>query len=137
MSQYSAADIVGKSLIAKTTVPLKRIPSDNAPVIYTVAPGQGVGVVHSWIDPSPNNKRLYWAFKDNTGKSYYAEHLEGRFSIGALTNQGVQTTAEKEEEKARENEGFLGWLERNVKTVGIIAAAAVIGKALINRNGSK
>lgn len=137
MSQYSAADIVGKSLIAKTTVPLKRIPADNAPVIYTVAPGQGVGVVNSWIDPGTNNKRLYWAFKDNTGKSFYAEHLEGRYSIGALTNQGVQTTVEKEEEKEKANEGFLSWLERNVKTIGVLAAAAVLGKALINKHGSK
>lgn len=136
MSIYSAADIVGKTLIAKVPVMLKRTPQDSAPSIFTAAPGASVGTVFSYIAPGVGNKRLYWMFKDSSGRSYYAEHAEGRFDIKAIQSQGVLTADEKKDIEDKKNEGVMGWLERNIKTVAFIIGAGVVGKELIKRGKS-
>lgn len=138
MPQYSTQDLIGKTLIANAKVNLKRLPMDAAPVIYTVKEGQPVGVLYSYIAPGKDNARLYWMFKDSVGRSYYAEHIPGSFKTGALAAQGVLTSEQKAEADAKANEGFLGWLERNVKTLAVMAGVVIVGKALIQRsNGSK
>lgn len=127
---YNAADIIGKTLQAVQSVLLKRIPSDTAPVIYTVAPGQSVGVVYSYIAPGSNNKRLYWMFKDANGKTYYAEHSEGRFSISALKDQGVPSTKDNTAAAAKP-EGVMSFIERNIKTIAYVAGGAFVLKEVL------
>lgn len=126
MSIFSAGDIVGKTLIAETPVNIKREPSDAAPVVYTVKPGTSVGVVYSYILPGERNGRLYWLFKDAGGRSYYAEHSEGRYKVSAIKQQGVLTTQEKEKEKERENEPLKDTIERNIKLIALVAAGAYV-----------
>lgn len=94
----SADQVVGKTLIAKTPVPLKRYAQASAPAVYTVKSGNVVGIVYSWVMDGPT---LYWAFYDQNGNPYYAEHRPGRFSVAALQQQGAQTLEDIKEEKEK------------------------------------
>ena len=97
----SADQVIGKTLIAKTSVPLKRYAQASAPVIYTVGLGKVVGIVYSWVQ---DGGTLYWAFYDQNNVPYYAEHKVGRFSVQALQQQGAQTLEDiKEAQDAAEN----------------------------------
>lgn len=85
---FSAADIIGKTLYAKTAVPLKRLPEDSGSLIYTVPAGSVVGVVNSYILPKPGrNANIYWQFSDGS-RNFYAEHLIGRFDTKTVELQG-------------------------------------------------
>jgi len=96
---FNAADIVGKTLYSKTSVPLKRLPEDSAPTIYTVQPGSVVGIVNSYINPKQGrNVNLYWQFSDGQ-RSFYAEHLIGRFDTKSVELQGA-TSLEDQKEQA-------------------------------------
>lgn len=131
MASYNAAAIVGKTLRANTAVQLKRLPADSAPVIFTVKAGQPVGTVFSYILPGTNNSRLYWMFKDETGRNYYAEHQEGRFNISALKEQGVPTTQQETTAAAQANEPITKFIERNITKIALIAAGALVLKSVI------
>jgi hypothetical protein len=94
MSSYNASEIIGKTLIAAAPVDLKRLPYDSTPAVYTAARGQSIGVVYSYLLPGNGRSGLYWVFNDQYGKSYYAKHSPGLFSLTALKDQGAQTTLE-------------------------------------------
>ena len=96
MPTFKASDIIDKTLIAKRAVNLYRLPEDGAPVIYTVAPGQTVGKVFTYLTAGLNRQNLYWGFYDANGKPYYAEHKTGYFDIKALSEQGALTLAEQQ-----------------------------------------
>jgi hypothetical protein len=128
MPIYSAADIIGKTLIAKKSIGIKREPTDLASIIFTVQPGQSVGIVDSYYNVIPGRSVLYWGFKDANGRNYYAPHLEGYFDLTALKDQGVITTQEKTQLELQKNETTKSFIERNIKNIIIIAAAAYILK---------
>lgn len=94
---FNAADIVGKTLTAIKDVPVYRWAEDNTLPIGTVKRGQPVGVVYSWLNPSPQNNRagLWWVFYQNNNQYYYTPHCENCFSISDLKQQGVISTDEK------------------------------------------
>lgn len=138
MPTISAEQIIGKTLFGKQPIPIRRSAADSAPIVYTVPKGQPVGTVFSWIDVNAaGNTVLNWSFKDSTGRSYYAKHQQGIFDFRALKDQGVLTTLEEIKEEQKKNEGILSFIERNIKTIGIIAAVALVLKesipAFINR----
>lgn len=100
---YNARDIVGKTLYAKTSVPISR--SIGGAVVYTAKPGEIVGTVTSWIDPTPGrNNNLWWEFEDTNNRTYYAEHLTGRYSTTALQAQGAQTVQQQQAAAAAANQ---------------------------------
>jgi hypothetical protein len=131
MPTYSAADIVGKTLIAKEIVPIYSLP--NAAVkenlIGSIDPGESLGVVYSWVGGT-DGKPLYWQFKGSAGKFYYAMHKAGRFDVRALQDQGVLTTEERLEAENPKS-GFDKALS-TIKTIAIIAAAAFVGKSYLD-----
>lgn len=98
MPTFNAADIIDKTLIAKTSVNLYRSPDDDAPSVYTVLPGQSVGKVESYLLPSANRSSIYWQFKDANNKYYYAEHKPGRFDVKELEAQGALTLQQQQEQ---------------------------------------
>jgi len=49
MAEYNADQIIGKSLIGKKQVEIKRSPYSSSPVVYKTNTGDTVGVVYSWI----------------------------------------------------------------------------------------
>lgn len=106
MAQYSADQIIGKSLVARVSIPLKRLPDRNAATVYTVKPGQAVGVVYSYT--GGRGTPLWWAFYDQNGKPYYVEHSEAAFDIGLIKEQGalsVEEEKKKEDAKKKAEEG--------------------------------
>jgi len=116
---FNAADIVGKTLFAKSSVALKRLPEDNAAVIYTVSPGGVVGIVNSYILPKPGrNANLYWQFSDGN-KSFYAEHLIGKFDTKSVEVQGATSL---EEQQAQAEAAAESWMDKVGKYVSYIAA---------------
>lgn len=96
MPTFNAAEIIDKTLIAKVQIPLYRLPEDNAPVIYTVSPGQSIGIVYSYLLPKPGRTNLYWQFIDENGKFYYSEHKTGIYDISALQQQGALTSVQQQ-----------------------------------------
>lgn len=95
---YELADIVDKSLYAKRTVPILRLPYDDADVLFSVGPGQVVGVVDTYFLPNPANGRtkIYWGFLDVDGNPYYAAHEIGAYDLEALQAQGLLSIEEKD-----------------------------------------
>lgn len=97
---YSASQIVGKTLIANTAIQVKRVAADSSPVVRTIAKGQSVGLVYSYLPANTTRKSLYWMFYDSYNTPYYVEHKTGIFSIKGLTAQGALTI---EEERAQQD----------------------------------
>lgn len=125
---YSADDLIGKTLYAKANVPLRRLPQDDSPVIFTVKPGGTIGVVDTYV---VRDGTVWWSFKDANKRNYYAQHKTGEFAEGPLKEQGLIDTQTKIKNEQRENEGIMPFIERNIKTIAIIAAVAVVVKAKI------
>lgn len=116
---FNAADIIGKTLYAKTSVPLKRNPDDSAAVVYTVSPGGTVGIVNSYILSKPGrNKNLYWQFSDGN-KNFYAEHLIGRYDTKSVEVQGATSLEDQQEAAAAAAET---WTDKIGKYVSYLAA---------------
>jgi len=116
---FNAADIIGKTLYAKTSVPLKRNPDDSAAVVYTVSPGGTVGIVNSYILSKPGrNANLYWQFSDGNN-NFYAEHLIGRFDTKSVEVQGATSLEDQQEAAAAAAET---WTDKVGKYVSYLAA---------------
>lgn len=122
----TADQVVGKTLIAKTNVPLKRYAQASASVIYTAKKNEVVGVVYSWVTDGPT---LYWAFYDQNGNPYYAEHKPGRFSVTALQQQGVETLEDIKEAKDAADNPIASTITKILKPVIWAAAAFFVIKA--------
>lgn len=134
MATFNAADIVGKSLIAKKTIDIVRVPDDNAKSVFKVKPGETIGVVYSYLLPNQNRKNLYWMFEDSNGKAYYVEHISRNFDTEAIKQQGALTLAERKEKADAENETTGDKIFRYVKNGFLISAAAYILKTIIETN---
>jgi hypothetical protein len=130
MTTYSADALIGKTLIAAKPVPIKRLPMDSAPVVFTVAVGQPVGIVSSYVNPTEGRSRLYWMFRDKDGRYYYSEHVQGLYSLSALTDQGVLTTKQETEAAADANKKFnlAEFIQKNITLVVIVAGVVALGK---------
>jgi len=126
MPTFSADQIINKTLIAKQPVQIKRLPLDSAPAVYTVAVGQPVGSVYSYLEPGPGQSLLYWMFYDSNNRPFYAEHKEGRFSIQSLTDQGAVTTEELTRQEKEKNETFAQKLEKYAKYILIGGAGIAV-----------
>lgn len=133
MATYSADQIIGKTLIAKKPIKLKRIASDTATVIYTVDPGQSVGKVESYLLPSANRSSLYWQFMDENNRAYYAEHAIGNFDVKSIAEQGALTVVEQAEAAAEENLTTGDKIFRLVKNLALIGAGAYLLNTIINK----
>ena len=129
---YSADQIIGKTLAARKNVELKRLPTDTAPTVYTVKPGQSVGVVYSYLLPKAGRSTLYWQFVDANNNYFYAAHKEGIYDIDIIKTQGGKTTEEKrkEEEEKKEKEEMGPFAYYLQKWGGKIAIGAGILLAL-------
>jgi|GEM_PF-4516153 len=121
---YSAADIIDKTLFARTRVPIKRQPWDNSPIVDYAEPGQKIGVVYTYLGIRSGRSVLYWGFIDDNNIMYYTEHRDGYYDLSNLRRQGVLTIDEKEREKERAN---LSMPERVVRTAtkGLLMYGAI------------
>ena len=132
MATYDAGQIIGRTLYAKSSVDLKRLPQDSAPTVFTVDPGKMVGVVDTYVGPNANTGgSLWWAFKDNSGRYYYAKHNTGKFSTSALQDQGALTVQQQAQAQADKDKTTTDKITDVIKWVAIVAALAYIGKGFI------
>jgi hypothetical protein len=137
MPSFNAADVVGRTLIARTGVSLKRDPSDTGAVIYTVPSGGTVGVVDTYLLPKAGRSFLYWGFKDSSGRPYYAEHKEGLFDVKSLSEQGALTTAQTTAAAAAANQTTSDKIFTVVKYAGIGVASYLVLKPFLQNAANK
>lgn len=82
MPNVSAADVVGRYLIAKEDVPVYDLP--NGTRIGEIKKGNSTAEVFSWVE---RNGQVWWAFDytipGQTPSSYYVLHKPGRFQLSA------------------------------------------------------
>ena len=87
----TAADVIGKYLIAEKNVPIVSFPG-SAP-IGVVQKGLVVGPVYSWIE---KGGKLYWAFDytipGQAPGAYYAEHRPEFWKLSTTGAGGAQVT---------------------------------------------
>jgi hypothetical protein len=129
---FNAGDVIGKTLIANKTISIYDYPGDSSTPVSTVAAGQPVGVVYSYLDAdaTEDRKELWWIFMDGFGNYSYTPHAEGNFNISSLVQQGVQTQQQKDE-------ATKPWYEQAVDKylpwVIIGAVALGLGKKVIEK----
>ncbi len=114
MPTYSANDIIGKTLIAKKNIAIKRQPSRGAPTVFTVRPGSTVGVVYSWIQ---REGALWWMMYDDKGNTYYVYHEPGAYDIGALNAQGAVSLEQVQEQQAAADNPVNYYVSKLVKPI--------------------
>lgn len=133
MATFDASDIIGKTLIAKKSVAIKRNPTDASNVVYVAKPSESIGVVFSYLLPSSSRKNLYWMFEDENGRPYYAEHKTGYYDINSLSNQGALTIEEKKEMADAAAESTSDKIFRYAKNGALLAAAVYLAKSFIDK----
>lgn len=132
---YSAADIVGKTLIASVQVPVYNVAADNVQPFGYIKAGQPVGVVYSWLDPnaSLNRSGLWWIFQQN-GTYYYTPQKQGWYNVEALQQQGVISTQDKINQAAQaaadENRP---WYEKLIRSYGLYVLGTVVVISIIKK----
>jgi hypothetical protein len=133
MPTFNAADIIGKTLIAKSQVPLYRLPNDGAEVVYNVSPGQSLGIVESFLLPGTNRTNLYWQFKDQNNKFYYSEHKQGIYDVKELANQGALTLEQQQAAAIEANLTTGDKIFRLIKNTVLIGAGVYLVNTIIKK----
>lgn len=142
MANFSAADIIGKTLFAKKDTPIFATPTEMGQPLLIIKKGQPIGVVYSYLAPNANRAKLYWVFESKTSKKpYYVAHNVGNFDIKALYDQGVKTTKEKQQEEEDKNKTTAEKISDTLKNflyLGLGAYVVVnLGSAFIQTNGKR
>jgi hypothetical protein len=133
MPTFNAADIIGKTLVAKSQVPLYRLPNDNAEIVYTVSPGQSLGVVQSFLLPGTNRNNLYWQFKDQNNNFYYSEHKQGIYDVKELSNQGALTLQQQQAAATEANLTTGDKIFRLIKNALLIGGGVYLVNTIIKK----
>ena len=133
MPTFNAADIIGKTLVAKTNIPLYRLPNDNAEVVFNVTPGQSLGVVQSYLLPGTNRTNLFWQFKDQNNRFYYSEHKQGIYDIDELSNQGALTLQQQQAAAIEANLTTGDKIFRLIKNALLIGAGVYLVNTIIKK----
>lgn len=131
--QYSADQIIGKTLQAVSPVPIRRAAMDSSPVVYTVPTGQPVGVVTSFLLPKLGRNSLYWEFKDSAGRYYYTPQAPKMYNVQSLENQGAITVKEATAAAAAAANppGITDFIQKNLRFIVIVAGIAIIAKTVL------
>lgn len=133
MPTFNADQIIGKTLIAKSQVPLYRLPNDGAEVVFNVSPGQNLGIVYSYLSPGPNRTNLYWMFKDANNKFYYSEHKQGIYDVKELANQGALTLEQQQAAAIEANLTTGDKIFRLIKNTLLIGAGVYLVNTIIKK----
>lgn len=84
----TAADVVGRYLIAREDVPVYDIP--NGTRIGEIKKGNSTAEVFSWVE---KDGQVWWAFDytipGQSPSSYYVLHKPGRFSLSAAAGNVI------------------------------------------------
>lgn len=129
MSVFSAADIVGKTLVARKTIPVYSLPMANAQYkIGTVQKGNSAGVVYSYLS-RPDG--IWWQFIPTFGKPYYIRHDNNAFDVSALKQQGVITVEDQRQQEEREKMSWWEKLQADLSAAGQNTRSAILKGVII------
>lgn len=142
MANFSASDIIGKTLIAKKDTPVFSTPTETGKPLIVIKKGQTIGIVYSYLAPNANRSKLYWMFESQANKKpYYVAHNIGNFDVKSLYDQGVKTTKEKQQEEEDKNKTTAEKISDTLKNflyLGLGAYVVVnLGSAFIQTNGKR
>lgn len=126
MAEYTADQIIGKTLIAREPVRIYRTASDGATAVYTVSPGDPVGTVTSYLLPSGSRSSLFWTYQDSQGRAYYTAHRVGRYDVSSLQQQGALTLAQQQAELQEKNKTLQARIFDSVRFIALLGAGAYI-----------
>jgi hypothetical protein len=106
MATFNISNLIDKPLTAKVATKLYRTANDTAKNYASVAAGQPLGTLFSYIKPNENTKNLWFMFYDSNNKPYYVKYTTNLISATALNKAGVKdvTKEVKEAEKKKEFE---------------------------------
>jgi len=124
---FNANEIIGKTLIAKTSVNVRSGGSTDYPILYVAHPGDSLGVVFSW---QMKLNDLWWMLETSTpGKYNFVQHAVGRFDPQSLKDQGAVTTKDKTEAAAEKDKTWQDKLFDLAKSAGskILLVGAAVG----------
>lgn len=127
MATFNPDDLVGKKVIAERPTPIKTSPFDNSPIIKTIAKGQTIGTVYSYLMPVNGRTNLYWMFYDAWNQPFYTPDQSGLFNSTALEAQGVKSYETQKNELENQNET----IEDKIKNWVIWGGAAIAGFLLL------
>jgi hypothetical protein len=122
--------MIDKTIIAAGTVPVYLHANDSASPSYSIASGQPIGVLYSWLtaDPAYNRSELWFMFEDSGGTPYYTKWGPGMYNFNALEAQGVMTDEQKAAAEAAANKP---WYEKLVgQILPWVVGAIVVGAAV-------
>jgi len=132
MSSYSVSDLVGKTIVAKSDISVYRLPADNAPAVFTIKPGQSVGVVDTYFLPKEGRAYLYLGFLDTNKRPYYIR-WGNAINTSSLLSQGVKSDEVKAAEAEAANKPFnlAEFIQKNLTMiVFVVAGVAVVRSGL-------
>ena len=124
--EFTADQIVGKTLVAKVPVKILRIPDDEAPAVYTAQPGETIVIVTSYSLPGAGRSAIYWTYEDNKGRQYYTQHKQGRYDVGALQAQGAVTLQQQQAEAAEKNKTLQQRIFASLQNFALLGAAVYL-----------
>jgi hypothetical protein len=132
-SIYSLTDIVGKTLIAKTDIPVYRgseVP--NGQPFAIVSSGQPVGVVDSWLNPGKSGRvNLWFQYLDEFNRPYYTEMKPGFYDVNALKQQGVLTVKQKIDQETIKNQSLPEFVKGNLMKIIYFAGLVIVAKNVL------
>jgi len=115
MPEYSADEIIGKTLIANKDIKIWKIPAKpsigEAGVKWSdiyVKKNNAAGVVYSYVGGTGGDP-LFWVFDTpgvnvgEIGANFFVPHAVGNFNVKSLKEQGALTTKERADLEAEEN----------------------------------
>lgn len=122
MPEINVTQLLDKTLIARRKVNIYRGAYDDALSYGYVAAGQPVGVVYSWVDPSPSVGRSgVWImfYQDSSNTYYYTPWVSDAFDVDALRRAGVLTVDEVLKQQAEEQRrAKLSWWQLAMEDYG-------------------
>lgn len=129
MPTFTADQIVGKTLIARKNIALKREPRKSAETVYVARPGITVGVVYSWVTADGG---LWWMYYDEKGKTYYTYHEPGAYDIKSLTAQGVESLEQVQEKQDKADDPVGYYVSKFLKPTMYVVIGYFGLKALLD-----
>lgn len=100
---FNLNDLIDLQLTAKVATKLYRTANDNAKHYASVAAGQPLGKLYSYINPNVNTKNLWFMFYDTKNQPYYVKYATNLISAADLIKRGVKDVkkiAKEEKDKA-------------------------------------
>lgn len=131
---FPASQLLDKTLIARVPVLVYSGSSLGDNPIATVATGNPIGTIYSYIGGSGGSP-LYWMFLRPDGSAYYVRHQNNLFNVSLLQQQGVLSVEQEIEQQQEQQEQFFPGLDLpsfDFGNIALVAGVVIGGLILLN-----